>query len=116
MKPGWGARRTVVDRGLVLDWEGALARVGGDAEFLEELVGCFLVDLEGYVRDLAGAPPGPQARAAAHRIKGAARNVGAEALADAAEAAEGSEGAPEDVAAVEREADRLRRYWKERAG
>ncbi len=99
------------DGDVILAWEQALERVGGDREFLGELVGCFLVDLDGYLADLRGAPDPEGRRAAAHRIKGAARNLGALALAEACRRAEES-GKAEDVAAVEREAQRLVAHWK----
>jgi len=103
----------VDDGDVILAWEQALDRVGGDREFLEDLVGCFLVDLEGHLANLRGAPDPDGRRAAAHRIKGAARNLGALALAEACRRAEAS-GAPEDVVAVEHEAQRLVAHWKTR--
>ncbi|WP_169709447.1 Hpt domain-containing protein [Deferrisoma camini] len=99
------------DGDVILAWEQALERVGGDREFLGELVGCFLVDLEGYLADLREAPDPESRRAAAHRIKGAARNLGALALAEACRRAEES-GEEQAVAAVEREARRLVAHWK----
>ncbi|NOY45284.1 MAG: Hpt domain-containing protein [Deltaproteobacteria bacterium] len=104
-------RVDVGDGDVILAWEQALERVGGDQEFLEELVGCFLVDLDGYLGDLRQAPDPAARRAAAHRIKGAARNLGALALAEACRRVEES-GKAEDVAAVEQEAQRLVAHWK----
>jgi len=72
----------------------------GDGGLERELTGMFLVSGERYVGELAGAPiAAPAWRHAAHSLKGAARGIGANELADLAERAEDL---PSGAAAEER--------------
>jgi len=69
----------------------ALARLGGNASLLHELVSRFVREHASSADDvdaLVAAHKPAQAVAALHRLKGAARIVGAVALADAAQRAE----------------------------
>jgi two-component system sensor histidine kinase/response regulator len=75
----------------VLDTEGTLANLGGDAGLLRELLQFFADLAPGQVRDLGDAVAAGDVAAVdlhAHSLKGAAANVGAVALADAARALE----------------------------
>jgi HPt (histidine-containing phosphotransfer) domain-containing protein len=72
----------------ILAWEWALNRLGGDRQFLSELIGCFLVDLEGYLGDLraaAGDEDRGQIGELARSIREKASGLGAVALARAAD-------------------------------
>ena len=74
----------------VLAWSNALDRVGGDHEYLTEMVGCLLVDLEGHLRDLREAAEKGEhemLEAAAKTIEDKAAAICAEALAEAARSA-----------------------------
>ncbi|GAB4263211.1 MAG: hypothetical protein Kow0092_13980 [Deferrisomatales bacterium] len=90
----------------VMDWDEAETRAGGDRAFVRELVTALVEDLPEYLAALrTAAEPAAQARAA-HRIRGAAANVGAKALARAAQRAE-ARPCPDTVAQVEAEAQRF---------
>ncbi|MBI5441269.1 MAG: hypothetical protein HY900_08675 [Deltaproteobacteria bacterium] len=71
----------------ILEWERALDRLGGDRQFLSEMIGCFLVDLESYLGELRlAAAEGDEGVMAsvARAIQDKAAELGAEALARAA--------------------------------
>jgi HPt (histidine-containing phosphotransfer) domain-containing protein len=82
------ASETVGDSGSgVIDEGEALARVGGDRELLQSLVGVFFDCCPAYLEELRtalnrGDPKGVQR--AAHTLKGMAGNLGAGPLAEAA--------------------------------
>lgn len=60
---------------------------GGDRELEREIIGLFLANLPSYLEAFERAGEA-EWRSAAHRLKGAARSIGARALAAAAAAAE----------------------------
>jgi HPt (histidine-containing phosphotransfer) domain-containing protein len=71
----------------ILAWERALGRLGGDRQFLSEMIGCFLVDLESELDELRRAScEGDAALVAsvADAIERKAAELGADALARAA--------------------------------
>jgi HPt (histidine-containing phosphotransfer) domain-containing protein len=78
-------------RSVGFDVDAALDRLGGNASLLHELVSRFVREHASSADDvdaLVAAHKPAQAVAALHRLKGAARIVGAVALADAAQRAE----------------------------
>jgi two-component system sensor histidine kinase/response regulator len=80
----------------VFDERALRERIGGDADFLEELLGVFVRTIDDEVVALLTAATRGKAaavRAHAHTIKGAASNVSAGALAHAAAVLESSAGA-----------------------
>jgi HPt (histidine-containing phosphotransfer) domain-containing protein len=94
----------------VLAWEDALDRMGGDSQYLTDLMGCILVDLEGHLRDLQDAVDGGDRgllETVAKIIEEKASAISAEALAQAARAAAES-GDRSAAAKVEAEAARFR--------
>jgi signal transduction histidine kinase/HPt (histidine-containing phosphotransfer) domain-containing protein/ActR/RegA family two-component response regulator len=67
----------------IFDHQALLERMDGDADFLRDIVSLFLDSAPGYFRELAAAIAGENAAAVskeAHKIKGAAANVAADAL------------------------------------
>jgi HPt (histidine-containing phosphotransfer) domain-containing protein len=102
-----------------LDFQKALAIVGGDRDLLLELATVFLDQLPGQLRELrrAVAMADPEGtREAAHSLKGSLGNLGATAAWEAARALEGLgrsgslEGVAAAVATLERELDRLTQF------
>lgn len=74
-----------------LNWDKGLEQSCGDRDFLIELVNLLLEDLEQRIPQLQQAVVAKNARRVrelAHAVKGAARNLGAEALGEAAWALE----------------------------
>lgn len=61
---------------------------GGDTELFGDLMAEFRTNMLEYARDLRAAPDRAVWRATAHRLKGAAQSIGAEAIAEAAVLAE----------------------------
>jgi two-component system sensor histidine kinase/response regulator len=73
--------------GTGVDRELALARVGGDAELLNEIAGLFLGDYRKLLDELRTAAEQGDAKSverAAHSLKGSVSNFGASAAVDAA--------------------------------
>jgi HPt (histidine-containing phosphotransfer) domain-containing protein len=100
----------------VLDWEEALSRFAGDRKYLKEAVGCFLVDLEGHLREFRRAISlGEESTALglARVIGTDSAKIGARALAEAArrccEIKEDGGGAAKEV---EEEVRRLRDHLR----
>jgi HPt (histidine-containing phosphotransfer) domain-containing protein len=86
------------DGSSILAWEGALDRLGGDRQFLAEMIGCFLVDLESQLVELRGASSEGDTRlmaSLASAVEQKASELGAEALARAARELAGSTAAGE---------------------
>lgn len=91
----------------VLAVESALDRVGGDREYLAELIGCFLVDVEAGLREAREADSGLEVlQRLAASIEERAAEIGAEALAGAAHALAAGAGSLE-VHRLETEMSRL---------
>jgi HPt (histidine-containing phosphotransfer) domain-containing protein len=71
----------------VLDSEALLDRIGGDVDFLQELAGVFREDcpqLLDEIRSAVAAENAPALMRAAHTLKGAVANFGADAAREAA--------------------------------
>lgn len=97
----------------VLAWTEALDRVGGDQEFLSQLVGCLLLDLDSHMGELRRAVAegdGAQTQRVLSTIEAKASKVCAMALVHAAGTVEGlSSRAQADR--IQTETDRLREVW-----
>ena len=76
------------------------AYAGQDMVVVEEVLGLFREQVAIWLRLLDPATPGDAWRDAAHTIKGAARGIGAEALAEACAAAEMASNGPTGERAV----------------
>jgi PAS domain S-box-containing protein len=75
----------------VFDWASALERLDGERDFLKELIGVFMVNVERHMAAIKSALAGGDAETArreAHSLKGAASNIGADLLRDTAYAVE----------------------------
>jgi HPt (histidine-containing phosphotransfer) domain-containing protein len=73
--------------GAAIDREVALARVGGDAELLQEIAGLFLEEYPKLLAELHEAAAKGDAKGVertAHGLKGSVSNFGAQAAVDAA--------------------------------
>jgi CheY-like chemotaxis protein len=73
--------------GVVFDQQVALARVEGDQELLQEIVGLFLVEtpvLQSVIRESIARQDGKALEQAAHSVKGAMSSFGAQAAHEAA--------------------------------
>lgn len=81
---------------------------GGDTELFGDLVAEFQDNLRAYARDLHAAVDRAAWRATAHRLKGAAQAVGAEAIGEIAVLAELA--APGDSALLARLDDEIVRF------
>lgn len=68
----------------MIDREFLAGFTGGDSELEAELVGFFVENATLYMTELAGATPGEAWRRVSHKLKGAARSVGAVAVSDLA--------------------------------
>lgn len=71
-----------------VDREHLAGYTGGDKALEAELVAFFAENAVLYIKDLAAAPDAEAWRAAAHKLKGAARSIGAFLLGNEAEKAE----------------------------
>jgi HPt (histidine-containing phosphotransfer) domain-containing protein len=90
-----------------------LDSVGGDSEFLAELVGDFLADAPAQLetlRETAVSGDAAGARRAAHTLKGNARTFGAAPLASLCEKTEAAAGAG-DLDTVLADVDGIEREW-----
>ena len=93
---------SLADDLVPIDFDDALERFAGDREFLDELLGDFqtqAIDILAAIRDAIDAGNADALRYQAHTLKGAAANLGANALAAAAFELEkmGKEGALESA-------------------
>lgn len=100
------------DRETPFDRDHFTSYTGGDEVLANEVLDLFFENAPLYLADLRRAQGGDEWRAAAHRLKGAARSIGARPLAHAA--AEAETAAPADQAAaaarLEVELKRLRTH------
>jgi HPt (histidine-containing phosphotransfer) domain-containing protein len=87
--------------------------VGGDEQFLADLIGDFLADAPAQLeslRDAAGAGDASRARRAAHTLKGNSRTFGATELAALCQEVESAAG-EDDLRAVLARLDEIDRKW-----
>lgn len=85
------------DEDTVLDPGHLRGFTGGDTDFEAQILGVFAEKAPGYLEDLALADA-ESWRSCAHKLKGAARSIGAWRLAREAERAEHQEGVHDDTA------------------
>lgn len=98
-----------------IDWMHLLQFAGGDEDFARETVVFFVENAEGYVAELEAESRHEGWKAMAHKLKGAARSVGAGRVAELALGAEQldesafSEARATTCQELRRELDRIRR-------
>jgi len=71
-----------------IDWDYLAAATGGDKALEAEVLTLFLSQAAQYLEALAADPAGESWAAHAHKLKGAARGIGAKSLAESAACAE----------------------------
>jgi len=75
------------DETVILDRHHLAGFTGGDTEFEKQVLGIFVDNAPGYLQHLRTCDPGDW-KSSAHKLKGAARSIGAWHLARAAERVE----------------------------
>jgi len=101
----------MTDKLPILDWTHLHAATGEDTALEREILDMFLAQATSYLEDLASSDNDNEYQALAHKLKGAARGIGAVRLARCVEQAEaaGLTGRERFLESVRGECDRLRR-------